>query len=250
MNMIPTNILAPGSYNQKLNKSEAFGYMTYCLYLEPHIEGYTGFNSCPYSTPECRAYCLGKNSGFQYSVQHRRNRQKHTILKVLQPKYFWHAIEEDVIIAKRNADSKRLKLAIRLGALGEPYVTYCKEGRELVRFCQKEDIVLYDYTKDYSRLIKVTRHYPGYYLVFSCAKVFGCKRRAWSPEAIQNEVSAKMALAQGYMVACIFVGDLPETHWGYPVVDGDAHDLVFLHLEGKRKRAVVLGLRLKGKKQI
>lgn len=242
-----TNILAPGSDNTKISKADSFGYMVYCLYLEPHIEEYTGFNSCPCSTPECRAYCLGKSAGFSYSIKHRWNRQKHTILKVLQPKYFWAAVKEDVVIAKQNAERANMKLAIRLGALGESYATYCKEGRKVVGFCEQEEVVLYDYTKDYDRLVKISKHYPGYFLVFSCAKVFGCSRRIWSEEAVKNEAYAKKALSEGYMVSCIFVGELPQSHWGYKVINGDTHDLTFLH---KQEAPAILGLKLKGRKTV
>jgi hypothetical protein len=154
---------------------------------------------------------------------------------------------EDVVIAKRNADRNQMRLAIRLGALGESYATYCKEGRAVVRFCEKEDIALYDYTKDYGRLVKVSRHYLGYFLAFSCAKIFGCNRKFWSPETVKNETYSQRALEQGYMVSCIFAGNLPKTHWGYPVIDGDVDDLFFLH---KDKAPVILGLRLKGRKKI
>jgi len=48
-------------------------------------------------------------------------------------------------------------------------------------------------------------------------------------------------LARGFNVAVVFGSGLPETYLGYPVIDGDKHDLRFLDPKG-----VIVGLSPKG----
>jgi len=52
------------------------------------------------------------------------------------------------------------------------------------------------------------------------------------------------ALASGFPVAVVFSGDLPTEWYGYPVIDGDVHDLRFKDAHG----SVVIGLKVKGLK--
>jgi hypothetical protein len=92
-------------------------------------------------------------------------------------------------------------------------------------------VQFYDYTKIYSRLIKVLP--SNYHLTFSRA------------ETADNQAEADRALKLGFNVATVFAvkneSDLPLEYKGAKVVNGDEHDLTFLHGHG-----VILGLKAKG----
>ena len=60
------------------------------------------------------------------------------------------------------------------------------------------------------------------------------------PSNLQHCISF---LEKGGPVSVVFPGELPATWYGFPVIDGDVHDLTFTHGEG-----VVIGLALKGYK--
>tara|TARA_R100001224_G_scaffold9531_1_gene4959 strand:- start:473 stop:1423 length:951 start_codon:yes stop_codon:yes gene_type:complete len=62
-----------------------------------------------------------------------------------------------------------------------------------------------------------------------------------------NDADVMAALASGHSVAVVFdakKGALPTRWRGYPVIDGDVHDLWFLRLDGP----TVVGLSLKGRR--
>lgn len=85
-----------------------------------------------------------------------------------------------------------------------------------------------DYTKNHLRF---RRPLPAnYHLTFSRSEI--------------NEPIALDMLAQGVNVAIPFHGTMPQTWHGYPVVDGDDHDLRFLDPQG----GYVVGLSPKGLK--
>ena len=81
----------------------------------------------------------------------------------------------------------------------------------------------YDYTKRANRAALPA----NYKLTFSLAE--------------NNDADALTVLARGGTVAAVFRKALPDTYWGYPVIDGDEHDLRFLDPAG-----VVVGLKAKG----
>jgi hypothetical protein len=60
-----------------------------------------------------------------------------------------------------------------------------------------------------------------------------------------NERLAERFLAQGGNVAVIFAGVRPAEWHGFPVIDGDRHDIRIPHEDG---RGVVVGLSPKGRK--
>jgi hypothetical protein len=87
------------------------------------------------------------------------------------------------------------------------------------------DTPFLDYTKNPKRF---DRPLPeNYHLTFSLSET--------------NEPIARALLARGVNVAAIFDHGLPKTYLGYPVINGDEHDLRFLDPKG-----VIVGLTPKG----
>ena len=70
-----------------------------------------------------------------------------------------------------------------------------------------------------------------------------CPHASTSADYPSNEKDCREYLELGGVVSVVFIGDLPTTWRGFPVIDGDLHDLTFLHGPG-----TVLGLSLKGSK--
>ena len=91
-------------------------------------------------------------------------------------------------------------------------------------------IQFYDYTKIKKRVLKyLNNEYPkNYHLTFSLNEI--------------NYNDSMEILKMGGNVAMVFRKDLPATYKGYRVVNGDNHDLTFLH-----KRNSIIGLKAKGK---
>jgi hypothetical protein len=57
-----------------------------------------------------------------------------------------------------------------------------------------------------------------------------------------NHDAARNFLDQGGTVAVVFWPEVPQSHWGKPVIDGDTHDARFLDQPG-----TIVGLKAKGK---
>ena len=88
------------------------------------------------------------------------------------------------------------------------------------------EVQFVEYTKDFKRLGKAA---PNVHQTFSFSG--------------ENHSACDAALAAGHNVAVVFGNGLPKTWQGYPVIDGDKHDL--RHLDPK---GVVVGLTPKGAK--
>src|SRR5262247_4701396 len=115
---------------------------------------------------------------------------------------------------------KGRKIAVRLNGTSDlPWHRWI----DLARW---ESLVFYDYTKVARRFGDALP--ANYSVTFSRSE--------------SNEGEALAVLARGGNVAAVFAGDLPETWQGYPLVQGDAHDLRFLDPRGGH----VVGLTAKG----
>jgi hypothetical protein len=94
------------------------------------------------------------------------------------------------------------------------------------------DVQFYDYTKDFSRMLKPQA--PNYHLTYSV------------DERAVTKINAITALSSGKNVAMVFnvkdESELPTEYMGFPVINGDEHDLTFIHGNG-----VIVGLKAKGK---
>lgn len=192
--------------NPKTLKSQNHGYYTTILHLAPHKV--SGFQTCP-KAKGCEKTCLNYSglAGMYNSVQ--KARISKTRLFFTDRNWFMHLLVSDIWIAQRKADKLNLKLAIRLNGTSDI-------AWEKIRTANSRNILevfphiqFYDYTKIPNR-----RTPPNYHLTFS--------------QDEHNELDCLSQLQNGGNVATIYRYTMPEEHLGYPVINGDLHDLRFL----------------------
>lgn len=206
--------------NAKTIKGEKLGYLTGICYLAPANEAGLG-NLCPMSTPGCRRDCLFTAGRGQFEAV-RAARIAKTAFYFRDRLAFEASLEYDIAALVRRARTLGLTPAVRINGTSDlpKLALRCAHKFPKVQF--------YDYTK-LPRAWQRTR--KNYHLTFSHSE--------------RNERDCLAALKHGINVAVVFntrrSQELP-TYWqGYPVLDGDLHDLRFL--DPKRH---VVGLRAKG----
>jgi len=140
---------------------------------------------------------------------------------------FMEQLEKDITSIERKAVKNGLLPAIRLNGTSDiPW-----EGIKPSVFDAFPDVQFYDYTKIPGR--KKVHDIENYHITFSGDG--------------ENVISCEYMLRNNFNVAIVWpLGkDEPKpTEWrGYPVVDGDVHDLRFLDPD---EGGHIIGLRLKG----
>lgn len=229
-------LLGGAKSNAKTAKSDAFGeYLTYSLSLAPAHA--SGFNVCASASAACIQACL-YTSG--YAAVNPRTilpaRIAKTRLLRLDPEGFAGKFYRELELAQKQATRQGKKLAVRLNVYSD--IIWEKELPEV--FTRFPSVQFYDYTKHYKRMQRfLNAGLPeNYHLTFS-----------WSG---RNANECREVLANGGNIAVPFhvsyhagsgrYNPLPSGFLGYPVIDGDKHDLRFLDPKGS-----VVGLRVKGR---
>lgn len=217
-----------GTENAKTKKGEKLGYTTLIIYASPHKGNTQGKNMCAGATPGCIESCLfSAGRGVFDSVELARIHKTEFFLRDREK--FMERMAKEIAKAERNAKDK---ICVRLnGTTDVPYEHIPVMGHRNI-MAMFPNIQFYDYTKIAARMIFNAE--PNYHLTFSMA------------ETEKNKMQAMFLLETGHNVAAVFNvkkgGGLPETYNGYRVIDGDEHDLTFLH-----DKNVIVGLRAKGK---
>ena len=202
--------------NAKSNKSLAYGYLDFIMYLAPHDT--SGHNMCASASPECIEVCLF-SSGYGAFKNTKDSRINKTLEYVEDRKEFLARLRKSIVRAINYSHKKSLKPCFRLDGTSDAFV-----ARHFLK--EFPTIQWYDYTKVFNRLEKSKAH-KNYHLTFSFSG--------------RNERECLKALSNGFNVAVSFKNELPDSLWGYPVLDGDKHDLRFLDPTGH-----VVGLAPKG----
>lgn len=214
--------------NPKILKGEAQGYYSAVLHLAPAWASGIA-NTCPMSTEGCRATCLntagrggivakGKRTN---AIQQARKRKTRALFT--NRAAFMAALEHAIRLHVARAKRLGMRPAIRLNGTSDlPFLA----AAIVPKF---PDVQFYDYTKIPRPWERVA---DNYHVTFSRSE--------------SNGMAVRDAMAHGINVAVVFSTKrgqaLPDTWEGYPVLDGDEHDLRFLDKPGH-----IVGLRAKGK---
>lgn len=210
----------------KGDKCQAHGYLAGIVYMMPSPE------ACPWASVECFKGCLRFAGRLPMAKAARKRRDE---LFTTNRYAFWCELRHELLLLTKRAFKRGLKACCRINGLSDwPLWKYDEFWALVAEF---PTVQFYDYTKDkeHPGLQVRTRRYHMTYSFKGEPPVKG----------VYHEVLfCRELLAEGGNVAVVFEAgfDLPETWQGFPVVDGDQHDLTFLHPPG-----TVIGLKAKGK---
>lgn len=202
--------------NPKTAKGIAKGFLTAILHLA-HAKT-SGYNVCKWASALCMKDCLDhKGRGAMKPTKTARVRRTRFYFEDRQG--FMAQLEKEIVKHIAKASRKGLTPCFRLNGTSD------LPDLAIEMAWKFPTVQFYDYTKSLETLLRDDLP-SNYHLTFSRSET--------------NETECKIALANGFNVAVIFE-DLPETLWGYPVIDGDETDLRFLDRQG-----VIVGLTPKG----
>lgn len=207
-------LLTPPGANTKLAKGSI---PIYGLTLAP--AGMSGYQLCPWRSPECEAACLGKTAGRSRFSNVQEARIAKTRFLMEHPYEFFRQLYEELDNAWRKHNGE---FAFRSNVLSD--IPWEKIAPQLYDFAEWN----YDYTKSFKRAMDSLNTPLAYHLTLSYSG--------------HNYEDCIMYLNAGGNVAVVFAGDLPERHWGVPVINGDLSDARFLDPVGGH----IVGLKAKG----
>ncbi len=208
-----TSLLAPPDSNVKIHKNAT---PTWSLTLTPaDMSG--EWNVCTWSTPQCRKACVMWTSarGKMWSV--RQGRLVRTAFLAQHPAAFLAILTAEVARLEAKGVPFGLRLNVASDILWERVAPWLFDG---------EHVRGYEYTKHPGRTVPA-----NYRLTYSHSE-------RWTDDDVRRHV------AMGHNVAVVFQTpkhDLPVTHLGIKVIDGDVSDFRFDDPIG-----VIVGLAAKG----
>ena len=221
-----------GTQNAKTSKGEELGYKTYISYLSPEKQNVKGKNLCPNASKGCAAACLNTAGRGAFSnVQKARINKTEFFLRDREA-YLELMFKELTKAYKKYGET----LVVRLNGTSDiPWENIkVKEDKNIMELFP--NVQFYDYSKTFKRILSFANgELPkNYHLTYSV------------DERAVTKINAITALSMGVNVAMVFSvkneSELPNEYMGYPVVNGDLHDLTFLWDKGS-----ILGLKAKGK---
>lgn len=236
--------------NVKAAKAAGYGYLNAIHYMAPHTMGGHG-NLCSHASVQCIALCLGHYSGQAGMVSDleldtnpvRESRALKAKLFMTERGDYMNRLARDIVRLDAKAMREGLTLCVRLNGSTDivwERVSFAIDaktakalhlpdyaGRVLTLPQLFPAIQFVEYTKNPTRLGKAPRNVD---LTLS-----------YSGDNAQACVDALLA---GHNVAMVFHGGLPESFAGFPVIDGDKHDLRHLDAKG----GYIVGLTPKGRK--
>ena len=236
--------------NAKAAKASGFGYLNAVHYMAPHDLGGVG-NLCSHASAQCIALCLGHYSGQAGMVSNletdtnaaRESRKLKAQLFMRSRNDYMNRLARDIIKLDAQAARDGLRLCVRLNGSTDivwERVSFQIDARTAKALRLPEyvgrimtlpqmfpAIQFVEYTKNPTRLGKAPRNLD-LTLSYSGANARACVD----------------ALLAGHNVAMVFHGGLPASFAGFPVIDGDKHDLRHLDAKG----GFIVGLSPKGRK--
>lgn len=208
-------LLTPPGANTKLAKGTV---PIYGLTLAP--AGLSGYQLCPWRSPECETACLGKTAGRSRFSNVQEARIAKTRFLMEHPYEFFRQLYDELqaALSKHGPDG----WAFRSNVLSD--IPWEKVAPEIYGFTFNN----YDYTKSFKRAMDSLRHGSRVHLTLSYSG--------------HNYEDCIMYLNAGGNVAVVFAGDLPERCEQVPVINGDLSDARFLDPVG----GYIVGLKAKG----
>lgn len=233
--------------DHKTAKGRSQGYLTAALFMAPHKMGRG--NVCPHAD-NCERSCIFETGmGSAPNVRNARQKRRDFFDEWLfddDENGFREQLFDELRRFEKKAKRLGLKAACRPNATSD--IRWERIMPEM--FTEFPEIQFYDYTK-WPPGVREEELPSNYHLTYS-----------WTPE--WNKPRTTSVLHSGFTVAIPFAPDqgtwtmlardygpsvadremqkIPKEHFGYPVVDGDEHDLIFTHPPG-----TIVGLRFKGK---
>jgi hypothetical protein len=213
-------LLSQWDANPKVAKNTKIGWGTAVLHLAP--ASMSGYQVCQSRSAGCEAACLHFAGGGQYQSLKDRSRITKTKMFFEQRDAFMTLLIKEIKAHIRKCDKLGLTPTARLNATSDlPWERIRHEGKTLMEHFP--DLLFYDYTAVLDRIVPA-----NYHLTFSLKE--------------DNADKARIALTRGMNVTAVFpVGEVPDTFWGYPVVDGDENDF-----RPADPTPCIVGLKVKG----
>lgn len=209
--------------SSKIAKGLKYNEMTYILYLAP--AKMSGYEVCPMRSAECTAACLNESGHNRIDIHENTiNKARITKTKLFfeQRDFFMRWLQDEITAAKAKAEAAGMTFSVRLNGTSDlSPEQFHLNGKNILELFP--DVQFYDYTKVYKR-IQLTKKYSNYDITYSYSGT--------------NSVECMDALLQDVRIAVVFE-ELPESFWGYPVIDGDAYDMRYLD------ETVIVGLKYK-----
>jgi hypothetical protein len=207
------NLLAPPDANVKIGKNEI---ATWSLTLTPADQS-GQWNTCTWSTPQCRKACVLWTAGRGRFESVRQGRLVRTAFLAQHPTAFLTILTHEVRLLERRGVPFGLRLNVASDLRWENIAPWLFDG-PMVR--------AYDYTKAPSRTTP-----ENYRITYSHSE-------RWEDQRIIDTVAAGNNVA---MVFDVPKHALPSTHLGIRVIDGDLTDYRYGDPSG-----VIVGLAAKG----
>ena len=235
----------------KAAKASGFGYLNAIHYMAPHSSAGVG-NLCSHASPQCIALCLGTHSGQAAIVSDlangtnatRESRKKKARLFMADRAAYMNEIARSIVKIIYKAKRENLTPCIRLN--GSTDISY-----ERIRFNLEPKTIakLEPLTGKLRRIENVTILELFHWLQF-VDYTKNPNRLGKAPANLDltlsysgnNSDECVNALLAGHNVAIVFHGGLPESFAGFPVINGDLHDLRHLDAKG----GFIVGLTPKG----
>lgn len=210
------------------NKKKSHQY-TYAIYLAPAKT--SGYNVCPFSTPECRKGCLNTSgrAGMEIMAGKTKTQQcriRKTRLFYEEPEFFMAWMLAEIKYYQQKAKKDGYYFSIRINATSDiDWANVTVNGKTLFEIFP--DVEFYDYTKNHN---KFNGKPINYHLTYSYTG------RNWK--------LCKALLKEGYNIAMVFNikknQPLPTHYKGYQVINGDLTDYRIADAKG-----IIVGLKWK-----
>jgi hypothetical protein len=206
-----------GSDNVKLQKASKKNWRGLGLSLAP--ADVSGFEVCASRSPECTKHCIF-TSGRGAPHFTRKDGSNPIWMGRIFRTLWWFRARDEFKAQLHKEISRNQDAAIRLNVYSD--IMWERQFPEIAT--DFPNTQFYDYTKHFNRMF---RDRPdNYHLTFSLHE--------------DNQSQAKKVLQAGMNVAAI-TDEIGGSLFGFPVIDGDDHDLRFLD-----PTPCVVGLRAKG----